>query len=220
MIDVRGAGSRLRAATVRVIRSVFSRSAVPAWIVTGVVAVVAAVLISIGAFDTAVREPAAVAVGEEVRLSTYAVTVIDVEVTDAVEEQHFEADPGESLLLVTMRLENLTDTTVGVDSTVDRITSRLVNASESMIVLSGVDDPGNARVWHDATSLKSPLLQPGVPADITVGWRVDSSALDSDALALVVHDSVVRTGQIIIASDVVTWAQGTPVARIELETRG
>lgn len=220
MIDVRGAGQQARVAAVRAIRSVFSRDAVPAWIVAGAIGLGLAVLVAVGAFDTAVREPAPVALGDEVRLSTYTVTVLDVVVTDAVEEQFFEADPGESLLLVTMRLENLTDSAVGVESTADRVTSRLVNASAPLIELSGAGDPGSARVWHDLDSSASPLLQPGVPADITVGWRVDSALLDTGDVALVVHDALVRTGQIILTSDVVNWTQGDPVARIALETRG
>lgn len=220
MIDVRGAGEWARATAARGIRSVFSRGAVPAWITVGVLALGAAALVAFGAFDTAQHQPAEVAIGEEVRLPTYSVTVLDVEVTDAVEEQFLEADPGESLLLVTVRLENLTDETIGVGATTDRISSRLVNASTSLLMLSGVTDPGNARAWRDVTSVADPLLQPGVPADITLAWRVDSSDLDSGAVALEVHEAVVRTGQIILSSDVVTWAQGDLVARIELEARG
>lgn len=220
MIDVRGAGAQARKTAARGIRTVFSRGAVPAWIAAGALALGVAAIIAFGAFDTAKHEPAEVAIGEEVRLAAYSVTVLDVEVTDAVEEQFFEADAGESLLLVTMRLENLTDATIGVGSTVDRISSRLVNAQTPLIALTGVPDPGNARIWHDIDSAADPLLQPGVPAEVTVGWRVPSSAIDSDAIALDVHEARVRSGQIILSSDVVTWGQGKLVARIDLKAGG
>lgn len=218
MIDVRGAGERARAAAVHAIRAVFSRRAVPAWMAAGALSVGVAALIGFGAFDTAQHEPAAVAIGEEVRLPTYTVTVLDVEITDAVEEQFIEADPGESLLLVTMRLENLTDATIGVATTTDRITSRLLGSATPLLTLSGVADPGIPQIWRDVGVTKDPLLQPGVPAEVTVAWRVASSELDPGTIALEVHEAVVRSGQIIISSDVVTWARGEMVALIDLET--
>lgn len=219
MIDVRGAGERVRAFSVRTARSAFSRRALPAWITACAVAVGIAVLVSAGALDTVQREPDAVAIGTEIELSTYSVTVLDVEVTDAVEEQFLEADPGESLLVVTMLLENLTDATVGVATPSDEISSRLVNASAPLLSLSGVADPGSALVWRDIESHRPPLLQPGVPAEITVAWRVSSSELEG-GVSLEVHDAVVRAGQIIVSSSVVTWAQGALVARVDLETAG
>jgi len=201
------------------IRSAISRRAIPAWITIGVLALGSAALISAGAFATARHVPADVAIGEEVRTPTYAVTVLDVEVTDAVEEQFLEADPGETLLLVTMRLENLSDATIGVGTTSDRISSRLVGTTTPLLELSGVSDQRGTRAWHDITSAAAPLLQPGVPAEVTVAWRVDSSDLDS-GIALEVHEAEVHTGQIILSSDVVTWAQGEQVARIGLEAGG
>lgn len=185
----------------------------------GILLVAGAVLTATGAFTTAVHEPDRLARGDEVRLSTYAVSVRDVELTDAVEDQHVEADPGETLLLVTVRLENLTDRVVGVGTTADRTTSRLVNATQALLVLSGVDDLESARIWNDVTSVRSPLLQPHVPADITLAWRIPSAALDDGEIALDVYDADVHTGQIILSSDVVVWTRGEHVARIDLGVR-
>jgi hypothetical protein len=211
VIDARGAGRRALDA---------ARRAAPAWVAAGIVLVVGAVLAATGAFTTAVHEPERLTVGDEVRLSTYTVSVRDVELADAVEDQHVEADPGETLLLVTVRLENLTDRAVGVGTTADRITSRLVNATQALLALSGVDDLESARIWHDETSVRSPLLQPDVPADITLAWRIPTAALDAEDIALDVYDAKVRTGKIILSSDVVTWRRGEHVARIDLGLGG
>lgn len=176
-------------------------------------------LIAIGAFDSAHHEPDAVAIGDEVRLSTYAVTVLDVEVTDAVEEQYLEADPGESLLLVTLRLENLTDATVSVVGSADRVSSRLINATAPLLDLTGVGDPGTALVWSDIDSPRYPLLQPGVPAEITAAWRVSTDELEDGEASIEIHEAIERAGRIIVASDVVSWTQGALIARVDLEAR-
>lgn len=221
MSEDRGVAGAVRERAVRGIRSVFSAQTRSAWIAAAAIAVAALALVAVGAFDAAAEaEPDPVAIGEEVRLSTYAVTVLDAEVTDAVDEQYLEADEGESLLLVTMRLENLSDRTIGVGTTSDKISSRLVNVPSPLLELSGIDDPGSARTWHDVTSSRNPLLQPDVPADITVAWTVSTADLDAHRISLDVHDAVVRTGQIILSSDVITWAQGELVARIDMGVGG
>jgi len=217
VIDLRGARDRVRVTAAHGIRSVFSRRATPAWITLGSLIAAAAVLIAVGAFDTAENEPAAVAIGEEVRLPTYAVTVLDVEVTDAVEDQFLEADEGESLVLVTLRLENLSDATISVDGTSDGISSHLVNSSSPLLDLSGVAVTGSARYWRDVTSSRRPLLQPDVPAIVTIAWPVESADLDSDDVTLEVHEADPQHGNIVVASTDVTWWQGDLVARIDLE---
>lgn len=217
MIDLRGARDRVRVTAAHGIRSVFSRRATPAWITLGSLIAAATVLIAVGAFDTAENEPAAVAIGEEVRLPTYAVTVLDVEVTDAVEDQFLEAEESESLVLVTLRLENLSDATISVDGTSDGISSHLVNSSSPLLDLSGVAVTGSAGYWRDVTSSRRPLLQPDVPAIVTIAWPVESADLDSDDLALEVHEADPQHGNIVVASTDVTWWQGDLVARIDLE---
>lgn len=217
MIDLRGARDRVRVTAAHGIRSVFSRRATPAWIALGSLVAAAAVLIAVGAFDTAENEPAAVAIGEEVRLPTYAVTVLDVEVTDAVEDQYLEADEGESLVLVTMRLENLSDAPIGIDGSLDGISSHLVNSTSPLLDLSGVTVTGSARYWRDVTSSRRPLLQPAVPAVVTIAWPVESADLDSDDVTLEVHEADPQHGNIVVASTDVTWWQGDLVARIDLE---
>lgn len=216
MIDAHGAGRRAREAAARWSRAAFTRHAVPTWIAIGLVLTGGAALAGAGAFTTAVHQPESLSLGDEVHLSTYSVSVRDVEVTDAVEDQFLEADPGETLLLVTVRLENLTDRAVGVGTTADRTTSRLVNATKSLLVLSGVEDLESARIWSDETSARSPLLQPHVPADITLAWRIPADVLDAGAITLDVYDATVQTGQILLSSDVVFWRQSDLVARIDL----
>lgn len=217
MIDVRGAWDRARTAAGDGLRLVFSRRARPFWIAGAGLCLAGAVLTAVGAFDGIEPEPVEVPVGEEVRLPTYAVTVLDAEVTDAVEEQFLEADAGEALLLVTMRLENLSDRTIGVDTSPDLMTSRLVNASSPLIELTGVTATRSARIWRDVDSPQHPLLQPGVPAEITVAWPVDSAELREGSPALEIHEAEVSTGRFIVSSDAITWMQGDAVARIELE---
>lgn len=219
MTEAPSRAERADGTAVRGIRSLFSLRMMPVWISAAVLAVGVGALIAIGAFDTAHHEPDAVAIGDEVRLSTYTVTVLDVEVTDAVDEQYLEADPGESLLLVTLRLENLTDATVSVVGSADRVSSRLINATAPLLDLTGVGDPGTALVWNDIASPRYPLLQPDVPAEITAAWRVSTAELEKGAAAIEVHDAIERAGQIIVSSDVVSWTQGALIARVDLEAQ-
>ncbi|GAB3595754.1 hypothetical protein [Microbacterium tumbae] len=216
MIDVRGAGRSASSAVSSALRTLFSRRALPAWITIAAMAACLTVLVVTGGLDETESVPEPVALGTEVRLSTYAVTVLDVEFADAVEEEFLEADPGETLLVVTMRMENLSDRAVGVDNAADRISSRLVNVAEPLLALSGAEPTSSAAVWRDDGSAGSVILQPSVPAEVRIAWPVSEADVAEEGVQLDVYDAVAQSGQIILASDVVTWRRAGLVARIDL----
>ncbi|MGW8483145.1 hypothetical protein ACWGJP_08385 [Microbacterium sp. NPDC055903] len=218
MIEGRGAGRRLRDATAP-LRRAFGRRAVPVWIAVAVAASASGAVVALGGLDESVSRPADMALGEEIRLPTHAVTVLDATFADAVEEEFLEAEPGEALLVVTLRLENLTDRPIGLDTTSDRISSRLVNAAEPLLALSGAEPVASASTWLTDGSAGSVVLQPEVPAEVTIAWPV-SEADAVEGIALDVHEARIRSGQIILGSDVITWEQAALVARVDLGSLG
>lgn len=212
------AGARHAAAGVA--RTAFRRSAVPVWIAVAAIVAVLAGFVGFGGLAPASRTPALVAGGEEARTSLYSVAVLDVELSDAVESQFLEAEPGETLLLVTVRLENRSDRAVGVERSADRVESRLIVGSEPMLVLSGATPTGTARSWRADESQREVILQPGVPADVTIAWPIaddDVAAVAEGAVRLDAYDAVEQSGQVILAASTITWRRSELSARLDLE---
>lgn len=203
-------------------RTAFSRRAAPFWIAAAAIVGVLAGFIGFGGLATASRAPAQVSAEDTARTSLYTVTVLDAELTDAVESQFLEAEPGETLLVLTVRLENLSDRAVGVERSADRIDSRMIVGREPMLELSGLTATGTARSWRADGSLRAVILQPGVPADVTIAWPV----ADDDATAraftegtarLDVHDATEQAGQVILAASTVSWRRAELSAQLDLE---
>lgn len=188
-----------------------------AWSLIAVAVVLVAVVIAVGGLNPAAQSPTAVPAGEEVRTSTYAVTVLDATLTDEIEEQFLDADEGQTLLVIRMRLENLSDLPISVTSSADRVTSNLVNPSRALIAVGGVDQSVGPHVWRDDEFSGSVILQPGVPEEVSIAWSAPDDAFEAGVVTVDVHEAVVRHGAIILSASVEIWNPGEAVARVSLE---
>lgn len=200
-------------------RTALSRRALPFWIAAAALIGLLAGFIGFGGLAPASRTPAIVAAGDEARTSLYAVTVLDTELADAVESQFLEAEPGETLLLVTVRLENLSDHAVGVERSADRVESRMILGREPMLDLSGVTPTGMARSWRADESQRAVILQPGVPAEVTIAWPItddDATAWDEGTIRLDAYDAVEQSGQVILAASTISWRRSELSAQLAL----
>lgn len=184
------------------------------WVVAASVLLVVVIVIVTGGLARSTTEAAEVGAGDEVRTSTYAITVLDVAFADAVESEYLEAEPGEKLLVLTARVENLTDAPIGVGTTADLLKANLVNTAEPLLDLHGADATGSATVWRADGSAGQVVLQPGVPDEVTIAWPVPADAFADGAVALDVHEAEVSRGTVILSSRVVTWRPDGLVARV------
>lgn len=210
--SVRGA---LRAAY-RLIGGAFSSVPTFLWVAVGLVVVLIGGVTVSGGLRAAESTPAEVAVGTEIELSEYSVTVLDAEFTDAVEDQPLEADAGGTLMVVTMMLKNTTDRPIGITTSTDRISAGFVNVREPLLALSGIEQTSSARAWRDDGSAGPVILQPGMPSTVRIAWPIPKDAVSSGSVHLDVYDAQVTTGQILLSSDQIIWRRGELTARIEL----
>ena len=125
-----------------------------------------------------------------------------------------EAEPGQTLLVLRTRIENLSDTPIGVGSTADLTKANLVNTDRPLIDLVGVTAVDRTAVWRPDGSSGQVFLQPGVPAEVMLAWTIPDDALAGREVSLDVHDAEVSVGAVILSSNVVTWRAGDVVARI------
>lgn len=220
MISAADVTGRARSAIASAARAAGSRRMVPVWIAAGAIAVLLVTVIALGGLDRGEVVPNPVAVGEEVRMPLYAVTVLDAELADEVEEESLKADPGETLVVVSMRLENLTDRPIGVDRAVDRVESRLINSVDPLLRLSGVASDHSTEVWRDDGSAGTVILQPGVPSQVTMAWIVPEDALARGIISLDVYNAVETRGQVLLSADHVVWLRGELAARITVDAEG
>lgn len=184
------------------------------WVAAASVVVVIVFVIVTGGLARSVTGVAEVGSGDEVRTSTYAIAVLDVAFTDVVESEYLEAEPGEKLLVVTARMENLADAPIGVGTTADLLKANLVNTSEPLLDLHGAEATGSASVWRADGSAGQVILQPGVPDEVTIAWPVPDDAFADGTVALDVHEAEVSRGAVILSSRVVTWRPDGLVARV------
>ncbi|MFB7250082.1 hypothetical protein [Microbacterium sp. NPDC056234] len=186
----------------------------PAWIAVLGVTVAAACFVGFGGLLPASASPDELVIDEEARTSLYSVTVLDAVTTDAVEEQYVEAEPGETLVVVTLRLENLSDRPIGLGTSADRVESRLVHAAEPLIALADVEPTSSAEAWRPDGSAGGVVLQPGVPDVVQIAWPVPQDAFADGILRIDVHEAEVTRGQVIVSADQLTWRRGDLAARI------
>lgn len=185
----------------------------PLWAAILVVTVIAAGFVGFGGLRPASASPAEFGEDEEARTSLYSVAVLDAETTDVVEDR-VEADPGETLLVVTLRLENLSDRPIGVGGSTDRIEARLVNAAAPLLALVDVEPTDSARAWRTDGSAGVIVLQPDIPSVVQIAWPVPEESFADGILRLDVYEPEITTGKVILSSDHVTWDRGELVARI------
>lgn len=187
-------------------------------VIAVIIALILAILfVVLGGFREASRVPASTAAGTEVATSLFTVTVLDATVTEEVEEQFWDAEPGETLLLVTVRLENLTDRPAAMLGATDRLTSRLIESDSALLTLDGITATETPRAWHADGGVRTPVLQPGVPADIVIGWPIPDDALTDDSVQVNVFDARERAGQVIVSASATTWTRTELLARVSVE---
>lgn len=184
------------------------------WIVAGILLLAVLIVVVTGGLARSEPPTAEVGTGDEVRTSTYAITVLDITFTDAVESEYLEAEPGEKLLILTARMENLTDTPIGVGTTADLVKANLVNTADPLLDLPDIETSDSATVWRADGSSGQVILQPGVPDEVTIAWPVPDDAFADGTVALDVHEAEVSRGAVILSSRVVTWRPDGLVARI------
>ena len=200
-------------------RSLFASSSAPVWIAAIVALALILAFIAFGGLRQAESSPTLTPAGTTARTSLYAVTVLSAELADSVDEQLFEAEPGDDLLIITVRLENLSSQAVGVDQGADRVKSQLIRAQEPLLDLSGVTATEDARAWRTDGTLRGVILQPGVPAEVRLVWPVPEGSFPDGIAHLDVFDARERTGQAILSASAVTWRRTELATRIAVEVR-
>lgn len=209
---------RARGALVRVSRSAFSRRTAPAWIAGAAVATALVTAIALGGLGRNEATPTLLNAGDEVRMPLYAVTVLDAALTDEVEEESFSAEPGETLVIVTVQLENLSDRPIGVGLAADKVESHLIGLSNPLLSLTGMTQTETPRAWRGDGSAGPVFLQPGVPSEVTLAWTAPAAVFADGIVELDVYDAVESHGQILISADHINWRRGDLTARITVNT--
>lgn len=217
MIRMTDAVGRVRGVTSRTVRSAISPAIRPVWAAAGVVAVLCTAIAAFGGLNQADVTPMQLTEGDEAHQSLYAVTVLDAELTDEVEEEFLSADSGETLVILTMRLENLSDRPVGVGRTADRVESRLINVNAPLLALSDVTSEESTRVWRVDGSAGAVILQPGVPSEVKMAWVVPEDSFTDAPVRLDVYDATESMGQVILSADAITWRRTDLAATITVD---
>lgn len=214
---MRAIAGKARSASARAARSATDRRARPLWIAGCTAVGVVAVFLLAGGLVAAERTPAAASAGNEVRTSLYAVTVTGAELTDAVESEFLEAEEGETLLVMTVEIENLSDRPIGVGTAANRVESKLVNSRTPLLDVPQATDAFSTRAWRPDGSAGGVVLQPGVPDEVLLAWSVPDDAFPSGTVELDVFDARAQGGQIILSSSVISWQRTDRVARITVD---
>lgn len=152
--------------------------------------------------------------GDDAVTSAYTFTVLDAELADAVESEFLEAEPGETLLVMRARIENLADAPIGPATVADRLQANFLNSARPLLELDGISQIGSARVWRDDGSTGQVLLQPSVPSEVMIAWTIPDDAVTDGAVTLEVHEPEIRTGSVILSSGITFWRPAELVARI------
>lgn len=208
---------RARSATARIARTAVSPASAPIWASGGVLVIALTALIALGGLNQAVPAPALLSTGDEERMSLYSVSVLDAYLTDEVEEKYVSAEPGETLVVVTMRLENLAGYPISIGGATDRVASRLINTTEPLLTVSGFDTAGNSQAWRTDGSGGTVQLQPRVPAEVQIAWPVPSDAVTSGTITLDVYDAQQTQGKVILSADHITWRRTTLAAQFTID---
>lgn len=211
----------VRAGTV--VRAALSRWAhaaaeLPRWIWLAAASLVALMIVvaAMGGLSRAEASPTLLGVDDEARTSMYAITVLDAEFTTEIESEYLEADPGEKFLVMSTRMENLSDAPIPVgDATgADRVSAGIVNTDTPLLELRGATATDSVDVWRADGSSGQVILQPGVPSEVTFAWTVPEDSFPGGAVSLDVHEVEVKRGRVVISSRVVSWHPAALSARI------
>jgi hypothetical protein len=214
---VADAVGRARGVVAGASRTALSRKSAPAWVAAGTVAAALVTVVAVGGLDRSEPAPALLTAGDEVRMPLYAVTVLDAQLADEVEEESLSAEPGETLVLVTVELENLTQRPIGLGLAADKIESHLIGLSDPLLGLARVMPTETPRAWRGDGSAGAVFLQPGVPDEVTLAWTAPEAAFADGVIEIDVYDAVESHGQILISADHINWRRGDLTARITVD---
>lgn len=187
------------------------------WVAGGAVVALLATLIGFGGLSRTEATPLAALAGTKVDVLQYSVTVLDAELTDAIDEQYLEAESGETLVVVRMILENTSDRPISMRGVSDHVASGLITTRTPLLALPGIEPTRDASAWREDGSAGSVILQPGVPNEVRVAWPVSEDAVRSGTLRMDLYDARVTTGQILLAADEIIWRRGELAARISID---
>lgn len=209
------AGTVVRAALARWAHAV---AELPRWIWVAAAALVALAIAvaAMGGLARAEASPAMLGPDDEARTSMYAITVLGAEFTTEVESEYLEAEPGEKFLVMSTRMENLSDSPIGVGTTADRVSTGFVNTENPLLALKGVTATDSVDVWRADGSSGQVILQPGVPSQVTFAWTIPEDAFPDGAVSLDVYEVETRRGQVVLSSRAVSWRPAALSSRISM----
>lgn len=217
MDGTRSARARAAHATAHAARAATSRRALPYWSAAAAAVAIGAAFIAAGGLNAAPADVEKVEGDAAVRTSLYSVRVIDAEVTDAVEDQFLEAEPGEDLLVITAIIENLSEHPIGVGTAADGVESRLINSRSPLLVVPESTGSFSTRAWRPDGSSGPVILQPGVPGEVRLAWSVPEGSFPEGILGLDVFDVEEQGGRIILSASTITWQRADQIAEITIE---
>lgn len=187
------------------------------WVAAAALVALAIVVAAMGGLARAEASPAMLGPDDEARTSMYAITVLGAEFATEIESEYLEAEPGEKFLVMSTRMENLSDSPIPVGTIgADRVSAGLVNTDTPLLELKGVTATDSVDVWRADGSSGDVILQPGVPSQVTFAWTVPADAFPDGAVSLDVHEVEVKRGRVVISSRVITWYPAALSARITI----
>ena len=184
------------------------------WITAAIVVGFVAVTALFGGLGPRGDEVAEVTAGTPVDTGMLDVSVEDVRTTPELEEQFLSADDGETLLVARVTLVNRWNRPIAALGSEDRVSASLFAGTPPVITvdLDDVDPPDVVRADGHAAR---PILQPDVPLEVLVVWRIPVETAPAE-LAVEVRDARVANGRAIIDEQSVYWEPTDLVGRIRV----
>jgi hypothetical protein len=158
-----------------------------------------------GLATAATPEITALEPGAEHRNDQLAITIERAVLVDEFADAGVFVEDGERVLAVLVSVENTWTQPLAAypDSSV----------TESFAIDELPDSPDSVARYDDATL--SPVLQPGVPAQIVLAWAVEADAFeDAQELQITLNDMTLYTGSFV--ADGQWWSEPTPAATVSV----
>lgn len=183
-----------------------------AWIAAALVVAFVAATALFGGLGPRGDDVSEVAVGTPVDTGMLEVTVDDARTTPELEDQFLSADDGETLLVARLTLVNRWNRPIAALGGEDRVSASLF-AGTPPVISFDLDDVEPPDVVRADGFTGRPILQPDVPLEVLVIWRIPVEAAPLE-LVVDVHDARVANGRAIIDEQSVYWEPTDVVGRI------
>nr|WP_206686745.1 MULTISPECIES: hypothetical protein [Microbacterium] len=175
---------------------------------TGLFLAVTAAFGGLNAVAEEVVEPPRLVAGDTHTSPQFAVTVERVVLIDDLSEAGVSAEEGTRALVVIATATNTWDQPQGTNGT---------DSLAELITIDGLDVAAPSGIARMDDQTYGPRLQPGVPAQLAIAWRVDAGAYhEGDEITVVLTDQTMFTGSTVLAGrywdDPVVGATVTVVA--------